>query len=208
MDSDREQDRLAKLASDTLAIYDRQAVSYDQKRNKSLFERNWLERVLQDVPPRGCVLDLGCGAGEPIAAWLVKQGYDVTGADFSTEMLALFSNRFPNATAVHADMRDLELSTQFDAIIGWGSFFHLTRDEQRDSLPKIARHLAPKGRLLLTVGPGEGEAVGHVGTDDVFHASLGITEYSALLEEGGAKVEEFVPEDPQCHGFTLLLARA
>ncbi len=208
MDSDCEQDRLAKLAGETQEIYDRQAVSYDQQRNKSLFERNWLERALQDVPPGGRVLDLGCGAGEPIAAWLVAQGYRVTGADFSTNMLALFASRFPKAMAVRSDMRDLDLGAQFDAIIGWGSFFHLTRDEQRHALPKIARHLAPSGRLLLTVGPGEGEALGQVGTDDVFHASLSAQEYDELLDQGGAKVEDFVPEDPHCHGFTLLLARA
>ncbi len=154
------------------------------------------------------VLDLGCGAGDPIGVWLHDQAFDVTGSDFSRDMLTLFAARIPGAKTVFSDMRDLSLPDRFDAIIGWGSFFHLTRDEQRTALPKIAKHLAPGGRLLLTVGPGEGEATGHVGHDEVFHASLSETAYRDLLEQNGCCVEAFVREDPECRGFTLLLARA
>ncbi|MGH1414241.1 MAG: class I SAM-dependent DNA methyltransferase [Pelagimonas sp.] len=208
MATNREQERLAKLAAATQAIYDRQAPDYDQKRDKSLFEHKWLERVVQDVARGGKVLDLGCGAGDPIGVWLHDQAFDVTGSDFSRDMLTLFAARIPGAKTVFSDMRDLSLPDRFDAIIGWGSFFHLTRDEQRTALPKIAKHLAPGGRLLLTVGPGEGEATGHVGHDEVFHASLSETAYRDLLEQNGCCVEAFVREDPECRGFTLLLARA
>lgn len=208
MDTDRERDRLDRLAQQTQTIYQRQAEVYDRGRTRSLFERAWLERATQDVRAGGSVLDLGCGAGAPIAQWLTKQGFAVTGADFSDRMLGLFSERLPQARAVHADMRNLALGATFDAIIGWGSFFHLTPDEQRAGLPAIARHLAPGGRLLLTVGPSEGEVTGRVGTDTVYSASLDLHEYTDLLHSAGAKVEDFVPNDPDCNGFTLLLARA
>lgn len=207
MDADREQDRLARLATHTRAIYDRQAVAYDAGRRKDLFEINWLRRVVADVPTGGPVLDLGCGAGEPIAAWLVAQGFEVTGCDFSQPMLDLFAKRLPQARAIRADMRDLSLDQQFEAIIDWGAFFHLTRAEQRHALPQIASHLTPGGRLLLTVGPGEGEVTGHVGGEEVFHASLSLPEYTDLLAQAGAEVEEFVPNDPDCRGFSVLLAR-
>jgi len=187
--------------------YERQAARYDADRGKSLFERAWLDRALADVPEGGAVLDLGCGAGRPIGVYLVEQGFAVTGVDFSPAMLALFSHHVPGAKAVLADMRSLDLGHGFDAIIGWGSFFHLTEAEQRVALPGIAAHLAPGGRLLLTVGPGAGEAWGTVGDERVYHASLSQPDYAALLSAAGAPVEDFVPEDPACNGHSLLLAR-
>lgn len=207
LDTDRERDRLDRLAQQTQAVYQRQAAVYDRGRDCSLFERPWLERATRGVPCGGAVLDLGCGAGAPIAQWLVGQGYAVTGADFSDNMLALFSECLPQAKAVHADMRHLALGDRFDAIIGWGSFFHLTPDEQRKAVPLIAGHLASGGRLLLTVGPSASEVTGTVGTDTVYSASLDLDEYTALLQSEGAKVEAFVPNDPDCNGFTLLMAR-
>lgn len=51
-------------------LYDRQAARYDAERDQSLFERAWLDRVLADVPQEGAVLDLGCGAGRPIGAFV------------------------------------------------------------------------------------------------------------------------------------------
>lgn len=208
MDTDRERDRLDFLSRQTHAVYQRQAEAYDRERNRSLFERPWLERATQDVSAGGSVLDLGCGAGAPIGEWLAEQGFALTGADFSDNMLSLFSARLPQARTVQADMRQLKLDQTFEAIIGWGSFFHLTPDEQRVAVPSIARHLAPGGRLLLTVGPSEGEVTGRVGRDTIYSASLSLAEYTSLLQSGGASVEDFVPNDPACNGFTLLLARA
>ncbi|SNS02725.1 class I SAM-dependent DNA methyltransferase [Antarctobacter heliothermus] len=188
-------------------VYQRQAETYAAERNISLFERPWLDRVLADVPSGGAVLDLGCGAGAPIGVFLSDAGYDVTGVDYAPAMLALYARRLPQARVIEADMRALALDRQFDAIIGWGSFFHLTQDAQRAALPTIAEYLAPGGRLLLTVGPGAGEVWGTVAGERVYHASLSPDEYAEILSAAGAPVEAFVPEDPEARGHTLLLAR-
>lgn len=188
-------------------VYQRQAEAYAASRNTSLFERPWLDRVLADVPKGGAVLDLGCGAGAPIGVFLSDAGYDVTGVDYAPAMLALYTQRLPQARVIEADMRSLSLVRQFDAIIGWGSFFHLTQEAQRAALPTIAGHLAPGGRLLLTVGPGAGEVWGTVAGERVFHASLSPEDYAEILTTAGAPVEAFVPEDPEAHGHTLLMAR-
>ncbi|WGW05757.1 class I SAM-dependent methyltransferase [Tropicibacter oceani] len=198
---------MTALSDQTRAIYDREAQRYDLGRNRSLFERPWLDRALADVPKGGAVLDLGCGAGEPIGRYLVDQGYDVTGADFSQAMLAIFRSRLPQARAVLADMRQLDLGQSFDAIIGWGSFFHLTAQDQRAALPRIAAHLAPGGRLLLTVGPEAGEAIGSVGRSQVYHASLGHEDYVSILSNTECRTEEFAPNDAGAQGHSLLLAR-
>ncbi|MDJ0821046.1 MAG: class I SAM-dependent methyltransferase [Paracoccaceae bacterium] len=196
-----------RLSDKTREIYDRHAVAYDAHRNKALFERAWIDRAVADVPAGGAVLDLGCGAGEPIARYLFDRSFDVTGVDFAPGMLRIFQRRFPDATAIAADMRSLDLGRSFDAIIGWGSFFHLTPDEQRATLPRIAGHLAAGGRLLLTVGHVEGEVTGRVEGTEVYHSSLSEAEYRSILWISGLMVEAFVPEDPNCDFHTLLLAR-
>ncbi|MFW2542183.1 class I SAM-dependent DNA methyltransferase [Primorskyibacter sp. 2E107] len=195
------------LSETTRATYDREASAFDAQRGKTLFERGWLDRALRNVPPGGPVLDLGCGAGEPIGRYIAQQGFALTGADFSHSMLEIFAGRFPQAEARMADMRVLDLGRTFDAIIGWDSFFHLTQDEQRAALPRIAAHLNPGGRLLLTVGPEAGEVLGHVNGALVYHASLAPSDYEAILSRAGLATEAFAPDDAETHGHSLLLAR-
>ena len=50
-------------------IYERHADAWVEVRLRegSLYERGWLDRFCALVPPGGSVLDMGCGAGEPIA---------------------------------------------------------------------------------------------------------------------------------------------
>lgn len=194
--------------SDALrGLYDRQAGYYDRNRSRALFEEPWLIAVTADLRQGDAVMDLGCGAGAPVGVWLVDRGLAVTGVDFSSAMLALFRARLPTACAVEADMRQLALGRTFGAIVAWGSFFHLTRDEQRVALPLIAGHLAPGGRLLVTVGPGDGEAMGQVGGEPVYHASLDIAEYREILAGCGVTVDRFAPEDKATAGHSMLLAR-
>ena len=190
-----------------LDVYRRKAGAYAETRDTSLFERSWLERALADVPQGGVVLDLGCGAGVPIGVFLADQGFAVTGVDFAPEMLALYARNVPEAQVIEADICALVLDQRFDAIIGWGSFFHLSQEEQCAALPRIARCLAPGGRLLLTVGPEAGEVWGQVAGEPVYHASLSLQTYGALLAQASAPVEAFVPNDPDCRGHSLLMAR-
>jgi len=194
------------LAGATRDVYERNAARFDAERPKRLHERAWLDRFLARVPSGAKLLDLGCGAGEPIAAHLASRGYAVTGVDFSRAMLDLARARFPDADWRWSDIRTLDLGEQFDGIIGWNSFFHLTPDEQRQTLPRLAAHLAPGGALMLTVGPEAGEVLGHVGDDRVYHSSLSPEEYREILEQLGLRIARFTAEDPQCDMQTVLLA--
>jgi ubiquinone/menaquinone biosynthesis C-methylase UbiE len=73
-----------------------------------LFERGWLERFLA-LAPEGAVLDVGCGTGEPISAYLATARRRVTGVDFSEAMLAIARARLPSQEWIAADMRGLAL---------------------------------------------------------------------------------------------------
>ena len=198
---------LRALAAATQDVYDRNAARFDAERPKGLHERAWLDRFLGHVPAGGSLLDAGCGAGEPIASYMAGRGYRVTGLDACAAMLALARPRMPDGDWRLADMRGLDLPERFHGIIGWDSFFHLTRDEQRELLPRFAVHLLPAGVLMLTVGPEDGEVEGRVGEDRVYHASLSPAEYESILSSNGMEVIDFVAEDPDCDHHTILLAR-
>ena len=198
---------LAQLAQQTREVYNRNATAFDTQRAKKLYERKWLDAFTSKIPEGGRILDLGCGAGEPISAYFIQQGYQVIGTDFSEAMLSIAKDRFPENDWFLADMRSLSLDQSFDGIIGWNSFFHLNQTDQRTTLPILANHLRPAGILLLTVGPEAGEVTGHVNGELVYHASLSLDEYTSILDEAGLDVIAFVAEDEECDGQSVLIAQ-
>jgi SAM-dependent methyltransferase len=197
----------ADLAARTQAVYERQAARFDAERARVLYEKAWLDRFLDGVGPGGRILDLGCGTGDPLAAYMAERGFRVVGLDASRAMVEVARSRYPEGDWRQGDMRTLDLPERFDGVLGWDSFFHLTPAEQRAVLPRIAAHMAEGAALMLTVGPGAGEVVGHVGAEPVHHASLEPEEYRDLLAEHGVEVVAFVPEDPTCGHHSVLLAR-
>ncbi|MGB8621307.1 MAG: methyltransferase domain-containing protein, partial [Paracoccaceae bacterium] len=191
---------------DILTTYSRVAGGFARHRDKTLFERPWLDRMLSFAVGRQ-VLDLGCGPGKPIAAYLTERRAQVTGVDGAPEMIALFRAALPNADAIEADMRGLALGRRFNAILAWNSFFHLSADDQRAMFPVFAAHSEPRAVLMFTSGQTAGEAVGEVEGESVYHASLAPEEYRELLTQNGFSVIDFVPEDPACRGHSVWLAR-
>ena len=190
----------------TRSVYRRQAATFDRQRPRVLFEKPWLDRFLQALPAGGTILDAGCGAGEPLARYMIERGYRVTGLDFSEPMLEIARGRFPSHHWHLADMRNFDLGKRFDGVVGWDSFFHLSMAEQRQVIPRLARHTGSRGSLLLTVGPAEGEVTGTVGGETVYHASLSPEEYRRLLTAEGFDRIDFVPDDPDCEGHSVILA--
>jgi SAM-dependent methyltransferase len=159
------------------------------------------------LPANASILDVGCGTGEPIARYFIEKGYDLTGVDYAQSMIRLVKQRFPEQSWQVADMRELNLGRRFGGLLGWHSFFHLTRDEQRAVLPLFSGHLNPGGVMMLTVGPKEGEWGGHVAGEDVYQASLSPDEYRRILENLNFKIDQFVAEDPDCGYATIILSR-
>lgn len=191
---------------DILPTYERVAAGFALRRDRSLFERRWLDRALGFAPGRK-VLDLGCGPGLPIAAYLADRRAEVTGVDGAAAMVRLFEANLPRARAVHADMRGLDLGESFDLILAWDSFFHLCDDDQRGMFATFAAHARPRSVLLFTSGPEAGEAIGMVEGERIYHASLSPTDYRALLAAHDFEVLAFTPEDPDCHGHSVWMAR-
>jgi len=186
--------------------YNASAQAYDEQRAKFLFEQAWLDRFLASLPNQPTVLDVGCGSSEPISAYLVSKGCSLTGIDFATAMLAIARSRYPAHSWLEADMRKLALGKTFHGVLSWDAFFHLTRDEQRQTIPRLADHVATSGSLMLTIGPEDGEEMGKVDGKPVYHASLSQQEYKEILRTAGFENVELTLEDPDCDYHCVVLA--
>lgn len=196
-------------AARIIGLYDENAEEWDRLRCPgSLFEKPWLDRFLSLLGPGASVLDLGCGSGVPIAAYLIRSGYTVTGVDSSPALIAMCRNRFPQNEWIVADMRTLDLGRRFDGVLAWDSFFHLDRDDQRAEFPIFARHVHPRGALMFTSGGSDGEVLGTFAGEPLYHAGLDPAEYRRLLHQNRLQVVGNVIEDPSCGGHTIWLARS
>jgi len=193
---------------DILPAYEREAARWARERNRTLWEEPALQATVAGRAPGLAVLDLGCGAGEPIAAWYAARGDRVTGVDGAAAMITEFCARLPGAEAILADMRGLSLHRRFDVIVSFNALFHLSPADQRAMFPVFAAHAAPGARLLFTSGPAAGEAIGRVGDSPVYHASLSPEDYRRLLAGAGFDVLWFRPEDATLKGHSVWLAEA
>lgn len=143
------------------------------------------------------VLDLGCGGGEPVSRVLVEAGARVTGIDASPRMVAAYRARFPDADVECARAETASRLERpgraYDAVVAIGVLFLLDESAQRAVLTRMARALAPGGRLLFTaprqIASWTDRSTGRESR------SLGREAYVALLaSEGLALVETFVDE--------------
>jgi len=192
--------------ANTQEVYERQARRWDERRSRSLYEKSWLDKFANKLPPRGRLLDLGCGSGDPVARYFIDQGFELVGVDYSKTMIDLARERYPYASWFVQDIRTIEVHGLFDGIYSWDGFFHLSVEEQRSVIPDLVGRIASNGAMLLTVGTGEGEVLGTVGGETVYHASLSPDEYRSLLLDNGFNHVTYIAEDPTCQGRSVLLA--
>lgn len=192
-----------------VGLYQRHAAAWDRLRSTDgPFEKPWLDRFLALLKPGVGILDVGCGGAEPMAGYLIRSGYRVTGVDTSGPLLALARERFPETEWLEADMRRLALGRRFGGLLAWDSFFHLTPEDQRGMFPIFREHVQPGGALLFTSGSEQGEAIGQMQGEPLYHGSLDRAEYRDLLSENGFSVVRYVEGDPTCGGHTIWLAQA
>jgi len=110
------------------------------------FGFNALRRViaLTDLEPGSRVLDAGCGTGTN-SRWLARQGFKVTGADFSDFALGQAKGEVDYR---HEDLTALTFpDAEFDADFCIGVLMHIPDVEK--AFEELARVLKPGGWLVL-----------------------------------------------------------
>jgi ubiquinone/menaquinone biosynthesis C-methylase UbiE len=131
------------------------AVSYRYRGDDDTAEQydRWLAELLNRLPVRGHVLDIGCGCGVPVARYLTAAGHEVTGVDISDVQIERARSLVPGATFIRADATALELPPEtFDAVVCLYALIHMPLDRQPRLIHSIARWLRPGGWLLAITG--------------------------------------------------------
>ncbi len=94
------------------------------------------------------VLDGGCGTGR-VAIELARRGVDVVGTDLDQDMIDVARAKAPELTWVLADLSELDLANQFDAVVLAGNVIpYVASDRRLGAVVACARHLVPGGRLI------------------------------------------------------------
>lgn len=170
--------------------YDRLASAYAGSRvGKDHPELEWLLTRLNDG---ASVLDVGCGAGVPVAQLLAGR-FRVTGVDVSSEMIRLARANVPHASFIRSDITSVEFDdSTFDAAVAFFSLFHIPREDHPRLFRRIRDWLKPGGYLMCTLSL-DGEA-GYT-KDDFFGAKMywsnyGLTEYEEMLAGIGFTILE------------------
>jgi len=98
--------------------------------------------------PVKTVLELGSGGGN--TASHLKAHFELTLVDISPSMLRVSRNLNPESEHVHADMREVRLGRQFDAVFVHSSLDYLTTEEDLARVAETAWvHCRPGGCALF-----------------------------------------------------------
>jgi cyclopropane fatty-acyl-phospholipid synthase-like methyltransferase len=120
--------------------------------------RIWLDKAMALVPLPTYALDLGCGAGLPVAQWLEQSGYQVTGVDGSASQIQRAREYLPSATCRQADMSTIALPpASFDLIVSTYAITHVPRGLHADLFARIRTWLRPGGIFMASLGTGDAD---------------------------------------------------
>lgn len=133
-----------------------------------------LEEFASLLPKNAKVLDVGCGAGVPVAKFLVDSGFEVVGVDFSENMLRLARKNMPQISFIRKDMAKLDFAdNSFDGLTAFYSIIHVPREKHSLLFKSFNRILKPNGIMLACMGPDEWEA-----TEDYYGTKMFWSQYS------------------------------
>lgn len=166
--------------------------SYNQIADQWAAERHtsFVSKLVIDFASRvksgGHILDIGCGTGYPIASYLSAQGFQITGIDFTQNLLdnALALN-LPRASFQLCDFFDFSPHEKYDGIIAFDSFFHFPKEKQHEIYPRVASWMIPGAYLLFTHGLHEGEITGSMYSAPFYYSCLDISTVLMLMHEAG-----------------------
>ena len=147
-------------------VYNSRAKSYDFLMNLVRYPQTLkflLSRIPMEIPANAKILDLGCGTG--LATQPLKKRFasaEITGIDFSMEMIVIYKRNFSSACAIAGDFNDESSfllhpgntkiglpNSYFDLVISTGALSEYGKPE--NVMPFIRDKLKKKG-ILINIG--------------------------------------------------------
>jgi len=168
--------------------YDKIAEEYQADR-QAFDQAKELEEFASLLPKNAKVLDVGCGAGIPVAKFLVESGFEVVGIDFSEKMLRLARENMPQTTFIRKDMTRLGFAdNSFEGLTAFYSIIHVPREKHSLLFKSFNRILKPNGIMLVCMGPDEWEATEDYYGTKMFWSQYGPEKSLQLVKDAGFEV--------------------
>lgn len=169
--------------------YNELAESYEEAYFDIPLLKEAFEGWLAQLPAGGQVLDTGCGHGYPVIAKLLESGFQVTGADFSPEMLKKARKQFPQADFVQQAATQLDFEAAFDGACSFSSLLYLDPIDFYNAIYRLHQAIKPGGLLFLfgfDTGPDWRGEPFHIVLDKwMWSWHYGMEEAAGRLEEHG-----------------------
>lgn len=132
--------------------YDLIAAEFAKMRDSFYLEQKYLDLFMSYLQPNAHVVDIGCGSGYPIAAYLIEKGFQVTGVDGSQELLNIAKIKCPKLHTVYGDIRTVTLNNKYDGLLEWWYLFHIPKQDHAKMISRFASWIKPGGFLEFTTG--------------------------------------------------------
>lgn len=122
-----------------------------------LNELEYIDEFLDLLPPKGKVLDAGCGPGG-ISKHLIEKGFEAVGIDLSENMLQIAKAKVPKGDFRNQEIRNLNFPPDhFDGVIASYSLVHVPKKDILSTLTGFNRVSKLDGVLFISVHEGNGE---------------------------------------------------
>lgn len=185
----------------TVSAYDRSAREYLAAFSNY---RPYVQKVLEFqrgyLRSHSRVLDVGCGPGIN-AKLLFERDHSlrITGIDLSAEMIQLARRQLPDCTFRVEDIRDFTTDDRYDAIVASFCIVHLTTDEARNLIQRLAKILTGDGSMYLSFMEGSESRIERTSFSDTeMHFNYYRREVvEDILHAAGFRIEKTSSEDYQ-----------
>lgn len=113
----------------------------------------YFDAFLKSCKPK--IIDLGCGMGH-YSGYMAEQGFNVTGVDFSENMLKIAKKNYPKVKFIISDVCKLDslMGEKFDAVVLTYVLQYLSKKEASKLISNLKKSLNKNARMLLFVREG------------------------------------------------------
>jgi 2-polyprenyl-3-methyl-5-hydroxy-6-metoxy-1,4-benzoquinol methylase len=180
---------LTERRAAVVADYDAGAAGYDALGYPTGPQREWLGRVLGQIPKGGTVLDVPCGTGRYFAQ-ITGAGMRVAGADQSAGMLDQARARGLAVSLELRRLQDLSYAGEFDAVVTIDAMENVPPEDWPAVLANLRQAVKPGGLLYLTVEEADRSRI-----DAAFEAATaaGLPSVRGEVVGGGAAGYHYYP---------------
>ncbi len=160
----------------------------DTQMKKPEYGMEYIQKAMGYARKKSKFLDIGCGGTGRVIDEALKNDFEISGIDVSSEMIKLAKAKHPNVNFINGDFIEWETKDYFDLIIAWDSIFHAPLSLQKEVTMKMCSLLNPGGVLLFTGGSYTGEASGKMEGVLFEYGTIGYRGYLDIIEEMKCKI--------------------